>query len=810
VASDTSISPTPISRRALLGGGLLAAGSAAWRTAAARAATARQRRPAGRRWRQPAFATATYNLNQGWLFGGIYRPGAQYPGFREQGWTRVTLPHTVTRLSWGDWSPASWEQLWIYHRHFSGRQLRAGRTFVDFDGVLTDATVYLNGLELGTHRGGYLPFSVELTQALAPDDNLLAVVVDGRWLDVPPQGFPQGPTTVDFLQPAGIYRDVRLRNVPEVFISDVFAKPIDVLSARPTLEVLAAIDASAPPGRQVHLTAELLDRGRRVARESVAIHPHRGLQVARLSLERLRGISLWAPHNPRLYTLKVTLSGSEIPSHTVTITTGFREARFELDGLYLNGERTQIFGLDRHQLFPYTGMAAPARLQRRDAELIRMQLNCNMVRCSHYPQSPHFLDACDQLGLMVWEEAPGWHTLGGAPFEQAFLENVRDMVLRDRNRPSVIVWGTRLDETYDYPTLYAQARSLAYQLDGTRQTTGAMSTQSTIGWAEDVFAYNDYSTVDGQATLKPPLTYVPYMVSEAVGTLVGAPFYRWIDPSQTLQLQAQLHAAVHDLAATNQHYAGLLAWCAIDYASLLAGDRTWHAIKWPGVLDTFRVPKPGASIYRSQQDPSTAPLILPAFFWDFGPGSPPNGPGPNALIATNCERLELYLDGQPFATATPDRSNYGNLPYPPAFVDLTVANGSALPQLRIDGYVSGRPVTSLTMVSNPATDRLVLTLEDRSIVGDGSDATRVTFRALDPYGNQRPHVTGQVSLRLDGPAELICQNPFAFETYGGVGGGFIRSFPGAHGTVTLTASHPTLGRASARLLVTPARLATLL
>jgi beta-galactosidase len=799
----------PISRRSLLCAGLLAGGAAAYASSTAQAAPHRRRPPSSRR-HPPSFASATYDLNQGWLFGGRYRPGAQFPGFSEQGFVRVTLPHTVTRLSWGDWNPASWEQVWIYHRHISGAQLMAGRSFVDFDGVLTDATVYINGVELGTHRGGYLPFTVELTQHLMPGDNLLAVVVDGRWLDVPPQGFPRGPTTVDFLQPAGIYRDARLRHVPDVFISDVFAKPVDVLSARPTLEIQATIDAGAPPGKQVHLSAELLDGARTLATESVKIHPHEGVQVARLSLAQLRGIELWSPQHPKLYTLRVTLSGPRVPTHAVSVTTGFRDARFELDGLYVNGERTQIFGLDRHQLFPYTGMAAPARLQRRDAQLIRMQLNCNMVRCSHYPQSPYFLDACDRLGLMVWEEAPGWHTLGGAPFEEAFLENVRDMVLRDRNRPSVIVWGTRLDETYDYPTLYAQARSLAYQLDGTRQTTGAMGTQSTVGWAEDVFAYNDYSSVDGQATLKPPLTYVPYMISEAVGTIVGAPFYRWIDTSQTLQLQGQLHALVHDLAATDEHYAGLLAWCAIDYASLLSGDRIWHALKWPGVLDTFRVPKPGACVYRAQQNPSAAPVILPAFYWDFGPSSPPTGPGPNTLIATNCEQLALYLDGAPFATATPDRATYGNLPYPPAFVDLTVPNGSSLPELRIDGYLSGRVVTSLTMVSNPATDRLVLTLDDQSIIGDGSDATRLTFRALDPYGNQRPYVTGEVTLALQGPAELICQNPFAFQTYGGVGGGFIRPFAGARGTVRLTASHPTLGRASATLKVLPAAPVSLL
>jgi beta-galactosidase len=798
-------SHTPISRRALLGRGLaagaaLTTGSAGTAAASRAAAGARTRRS-----RPPSFPAASFNFDRNWRFGGQYRSGSQFPGASDAGWARVTIPHTVVPLSWGGWNPGSWERLWIYRKHFPGAALAgAGRTLLDFDGVMTDATVFLNGLELATHRGGYLPFTVELTGALAPGENVLAVMVDGRWLDSPPEGNVQGASSVDYLQPAGIYRDATLRHVPDVFIAEVFAKPTNVLDARPGVAIEATIDALTPPGHRARLTAELLDGQRRLGAETVTIHPRQGRSTARLALSGLRGVTRWSPASPKLYSLRVTLSGPSIPSHTTSVRIGFREARFELDGLYLNGGRVQVFGLDRHQLFPYTGMAAPARLQQRDAELLRYELNCNMVRCSHYPQSPHFLDACDRVGLMVWEEAPGWRYVGDPGFEQGFLSNVRDMVVRDRNRPSVIVWGTRLDETEDFETLYAQARELAHAYDGTRQTTGAMATQSTTGWAEDLFAYDDYSPVsNGAATLKPPLTSVPYMVSEAVGALVGAPLYRWIDATATLQLQAQLHAQVHQLAGASPHYAGLLAWCGIDYASLTGGTRTWESLKWPGVLDTFRVPKPGASVYRTQVSPAAAPLIIPAFYWDFGPSSPPSGPGPGAMIATNCDRLELYLNGAPLTSAVPDRVNYGNLPFPPAFVDLTVS-GAGNPLLRIDGFLSGKLVTSLSMSSDPASDRLVLALQDTSIAGDGIDASRATFRALDAYGNQRPYVQGDVTLSLRGPAQLIGQTPFAFALYGGVGGAFVRSRAGRHGTVTLTASHPTLGHAQAKLRVIPA------
>jgi beta-galactosidase len=784
-----------LTRRALLRAGALGSASLAVGATAGRAATKRPAKSAP----LPS-VTATYDFNRGWRFGGIYRAGSQNPDYDDAGFSRVNLPHTVVPLSWGDWDPTSWEELWIYRKRFSAATLSTGRVFLDFDGVMTNATVYLNGVELAQHLGGFLPFSVELTEALLPGENDLGVVVDGRLLDVPPLGNLNGASAIDYLQPAGIYRDVTLRLVPDAYISNVFAKPVDVLTARPGLDLSVTVDSPFTLRDRVQLTVELLDGTRKLKSKTVKEKIVRGTNMISVDVTGLRGIAVWSPSAPKLYTVRVTMSSVTIPSHTVDLTTGFRQASFELDGFYLNGERLQIFGLNRHQLFPYTGMAAPARLQARDVQRIKGELNCNMVRCSHYPQSPHFLDACDQLGLMVWEEPPGWRYIGDENFDGIFLQNVHDMVIRDRNRPSVIVWGTRLDETASYPTLYAEARQLAYQLDGTRQTTGAMDTQSTTGWAEDVFAFDDYGSSDGNAKLSPPVPGVPYLISEAVGAITGPPLYRWIDPSRTLQDQAKLHAQVNQMARGNPEYSGVLAWCSIDYASLIGGARNWQTLRWPGLLDTFRVPKPGASFYRSQVSPRVAPVIIPAFYWDFGPNSPATGPGTNAILATNCDQLSVYVDGKLLTVATPDTADYGNLPYPPVLVDLTV-DGSTLPALTVLGYYAGSHVATLQMSADTATDRLVLDLEDATIAGDGSDATRLTFRALDAYGNQRPYVSGNVTVSLTGPAAIVGQNPFAFATYGGVGGVTIRSEANRTGAVTVKARHQTLGTAEAKLTV---------
>src|SRR5215472_832901 len=208
-----------------------------------------------------------YELNQGWLFGGVYTDGAADPEYDDSGFSRVTLPHTVVPLSWGGWDPAGWEKICIYRRHLDGSHL-AGRVFADFDGVMVNATAVVNGVHAGVHKGGYLPWSVELTDHLVPGDNVLAVIVDSRWLPVPPGGARRGAKSVDYLQPGGIYRDAKLRVLPGIFLADLFARPADVLSASPNLDVRCTVDAALAPPGQATITAELLDGTRTLATAS--------------------------------------------------------------------------------------------------------------------------------------------------------------------------------------------------------------------------------------------------------------------------------------------------------------------------------------------------------------------------------------------------------------------------------------------------------------------------------------------------------------------------------------------------------------
>jgi beta-galactosidase len=407
------------------------------------------------------------------------------------------------------------------------------------------------------------------------------------------------------------------------------------------------------------------------------------------------------------------------------------------------------------------------------------------------------------------------------------VQNVRDMVTRDRSRPSVVIWGTRLNETPDLPGLWAATRQAADQLDGSRPSSGAMAVHTEAGWNEDVFAYNDYShdPETGDATLRPPFPGLPYLITEAVGVEETKPQqFAWTDPPEQLAKQAALHAQAQSVARSNRRYSGLLAWAAFDYASLLALNP--DDVKWAGVADGFRIPKPGAAIYQSQVDPEIRPVILPVFFWETaqpqpesaearpahqtrGQGGrvipPPHGapaaPSPALMIASNCEQLKVFIDGAYVTTASPatDSPLYGYLAYPPFLVSLPAPAQDDTPELLIQGYVDSQLVTEIRMSSDPSGDVLAMTADDATIVADGSDATRVVFRAVDAYGNQRRYPTGEVTLTLTGPATLVGDNPFAFGDYGGLGAVWIRSVAGQPGTVTLAASLPELGHAEVQV-----------
>ena len=714
-----------------------------------------------------------YPLNHNWLFREQAQPSATATTFNDAGFKHVTIPHTNKVLPWHGFDDQEYEFVSVYRRHFKlPTELKDRRVFVDFGGVMTAATVWLNGQRLGEYRGGYTPFSFELTPHLNwKGDNVLAVEVDStERKDIPPFG-----GEIDYLTFGGIYRDVAIRAVPDVFIENVFARPADVLSSSRNVEVRCYLDEGKPTGHALKLTAELRDGSRVIATGSRDFNPNRQSHYD-ITLNNLGAVELWDIDKPKLYDVRVQLlDGGRVIDHYET-RIGFREAKFTPDGFFLNGKHLKLRGLNRHQTYPFVGQAMPARVQRRDAWILRKELKCNIVRTSHYPQSPHFLDACDEYGLLVLEEIPGWQHIGDAGWKDLAVDNVERMVRRDWNHPSIILWGVRINESGDDHDFYTRTNKLAHTLDDSRPT-GGIRYRYDSEFLEDVFTMNDF-----QIPLRPP-RHPLYLNTEFIGHMYPT---KRNDNIERITEHAMRHARVHNQLASDKRYAGGIGWCAFDYnthSNFCSGDR----VCYHGVSDIFRIAKPAGGFYKSQCDPKEEIILEPAFDWARGDR---NESFNVAMVSSNCEHIKIYIDDRLVADADPDKENFGNLAHPPFTPNIRPGVGRGWGDLKIEGYIGGKVVITKMMSGRGADKQLLVEPDDRDLVGDGIDATRVVLKVTDEYGAVRPFANAAIALSIQGPAEIIGENPFAL--FGGVGAVWIKTKQ-SPGVARLTATHPILG-----------------
>jgi beta-galactosidase len=733
---------------------------------------------------------AVLPINRRWRYSVKATPEAHERAFDDSKFARVVVPHTNIRLPWHGFDEKAYEFVSVYRRHFKmPTEARGRRVFVDFEGVMTASTVWLNGVKLGEYKGGYTPFSFELSEHLDwAGDNVLAVEVDSRErADIPPFG-----NVVDYLTFGGIYREVSLRMVAPTHLENIFAQPQDVLSGKPGLDVechLASDLKSAGAG--FALEAALFDGGKLMAKakQDVAGWSDEGPKPVTVKFAPLDGIELWDLKQPKLYTVEVRLLKGGVAVDNDARRIGFREAKFTPQGFSLNGKIVKLRGLDRHQTFPWVGQAMPGRVQCRDAEILRKELKCNIVRTSHYPQSRHFLDACDEIGLLVLEEIPGWQHIGDQAWQDIAVDNVGRMIRRDWNHPSIILWGVRINESRDNHAFYTRTNKLAHELDRMRQT-GGIRNRYESELLEDVFTMNDFGF-----PLREP-NHPLYLNTEFAGHTYPT---KTIDNIERLREQTIRHARVHNQIASNPQYAGGIGWCAFDYnthGDFGSGDH----ICYHGVTDIFRLPKPAAGFYRSQCDPEEEVVIAPAFHWAVGDE---NSNIDRALVSSNCEHLKFYVNGKLVAEADPDREEFPHLKYAPFSVSLAKeVNIEKWGDLKIEGYIGGKLAGTKTLSGRGVDAKFEVKADDTKLVADGADSTRVVFRVTDEFGAVRPFAADAIKLEIVGPAEIVGDNPFAL--VGGAGAVWVRAFE-VTGKVEVRATHPYLGMQKVEIEVAAAK-----
>ncbi len=742
-------------------------------------------------------------FNNGWTFS---------KGKRSDRWdkmqvgTLVSLPHNAVDLPYNYFNEKVYQRDFLYQRILHWRPEFEGKEVsLVFDGAMADAAVYVNGQLICEHRDGYTPFEARLTRYLTEGENLISVSLDGSENpDIPPFG-----GQIDYLTYAGIYRDVWLKVADPISIGLVKIETADELTDRARVTVTTTFSNPRDLDVQADLAIELVDPTDHIIRRT-EMNAARGGVVT--SFEGLTTVELWDVENPVLYQIKITLSGPDIQDET-SISFGFRTAEFTSDGFLLNGVPLKLRGLNRHQSFPYVGYAMGKRAQERDAEILRNELHCNVVRTSHYPQSPYFLDHCDRIGLLVMEEIPGWQHIGDDAWKRESVANVRRMIERDWNHPSIILWGVRINESEDDHAFYEETNKLARQLDPTRQTGGVRCIEDSE-FLEDVYTMNDFfmganKVIRGNRPAVPLRDQqevtglphkVPYLVTEFNGHMFPT---KRFDPEERLAEHTLRHLRVLDMAYGDPNISGAIGWCYSDYnthSDFGSGDK----ICYHGVLDMFREPKMAAWVYKSQVDPSVETVLKPVTHWARGERS--IGGVLPLIILTNCEYVDFQYGRNAPKRIYPDRQNFPHLPFAPVVLDARSvapedigAWGSVWEDGLFTGYVDGAPVIQSLHAASPLPHKLEVVPDTSELaLMHHRDATRVVLRALDQCGNLLPYVDEIVSLDIEGPARVIGLDVIVLR--GGTSAFWIET-TGEAGEIRITAYGQRMGVATTTIFV---------
>lgn len=719
------------------------------------------------------------DFNTGWLFAGKDIPEGYAVRLDEAEFMPVCLPHTSRIVPHTAIDTSSFAMISWYRKHFFlPEEYRGRRVSVEFQAVSKAARVYCNGKPVGEHRGAYTPFDFDITGEIAfGNDNVIAVRVDSRQRkDIPPEGIQ-----VDYMIFGGIVRDVTLKITGRLSVARVYVKEDPETPGSVFAEVEIANGDAV--GRNGSVTLFIVDPQMNIAGSAkgtftVASDTSYTFSTVITPEEPLER---WHPDNPFLYTLCARISGGGSVVDEYKERFGMRSVRFdEKDGrFYINGRPMKLRGLNRHETYPYIGRAASNRLQRRDAEIIKYEFGCNIVRCSHYPQDPEFLDRCDEIGLMVLEEIPGWNFVSPKKeWQSIVLENTETMVLRDRNHPSVISFGVRINQSADFRELYRVTNRIARTLDPGRPTHGVrvLGRGSRGAFFEDVWAQN-FLIPSG----KPEI--MPWITSESVGHIM--PTHSW-DSGERLVRHMLAHAGVHDSAAANPEIAGLLGWCAFDYHSPHKyAERT---VCYHGVADMFRLPKHAAYFYRSQADPEIyGPMVYIAHFWDT-----PHSPN-DVWVTSNCDSVELFVNGVSHGGRLPSR--YTHLQHP-LFVWRTVPFRKG--EIKAVGFIEGKRVAG-TARTTPGVPAALSIAADDTVLATGGDMTRVVVTVVDRGRQVVRRADCTVKLNVTGAAVFLGENPVRLED--GTTAFFIKTRADAPGTVVCSARSKGLSKGTTRIRV---------
>lgn len=561
---------------------------------------------------------------------------------------KVNLPHTNVELPYNHINDRDYQFVSSYQKVFEIKKLKSKRYTIHFEGVMAFCEVYLNGKLISAHKGGYTAFSEEITLELKNGENKLFVMVDSNERsDIPPNGF-----VLDYLTYGGIYREVYISEHEINFVENAF---IDVIAD--TLEVRMMIDFKVKTSSvftyNVYKGNDLIHSFEREydLRKKINVHSVKELEK-------------WSLDDPVLYNLDILLDGR------ISFSSRFARRGIQINtkGFFLNKENIKLRGLNRHQSFPYVGYAMPSNAQRRDADILKYELGVNVVRSSHYPPSKHFLDRCDEIGLLVFNEIPGWKHIGDKDWKNVVKQNVREMIYHDYNHPSIFIWGVRINESQHDDVLYKETNRIAKELDPYRPTGGVRNLKG-AHLLEDVFTYNDFvhrgNNKGVRKVSKVSKNNAPYLITEHTGHMY--PTKKFDDEYHRVS-QAKRHLQVINDSYKYNNISGTIGWCMFDYNThkeFGSGD----GISYHGVMDMFRIPKYAASVYRSQSEKDPYLEVLS----NLNIGEQEASEIKEIFVMTNADNIKFFIDDNFIDYFYPSKK-YSNLPHAPIIIDDFIGN----------------------------------------------------------------------------------------------------------------------------------------
>ncbi len=699
--------------------------------------------------------------------------------FDHSAWESISLPHTanIEPLTVND----QWQGICWYRKGFSIESYSPEKLYLfEFEGAMNHTTIWINGGEVKQAQGGYLPIVFDATPYLKAEDNVMVVRLDN--CDNAVTG-PKPLKILDFNTYGGIYRNVWLieknkTHITHPILADrtasggLFVSFPKVSAEKSIVKIQTHVANEDSTPKSLTIKCDIFDGERLVA--SSQSKPQRLTTFAStefISTITIEEAKLWSPSAPNLYRAEVSLYDGEELLEMESTRFGIREITFKHNQLYVNGEKTYLRGVNRHQEYPFVGYALSDNAQWRDAKKIK-EAGFDYVRLSHYPQSTAFMEACDELGLFVADAILGWQYYNeNDQFKNHAYESARDLVRRDRNHPCVLAWEVSLNETKMPVPFMTVLHNIVHQ---EYPGKGVYS----CGWMDDV--YDIYFQARQHRILHPDAisSHKPYMVSEygdweyysnnsglnqhkhskEKRLELSSRQFRGDGEARLLQQAYNLQESHNDNMTT--HATGDSYWVMFDY------NRGYHDdIEASGIMDIFRLPKFGYDFYASQQSPEQQVVLKIATYWD------ENSPT-KVKVYSNCDEVKLYLSGKLVATQSPDTDNNSTkLSHPPFTFEMGEFKAG---ELRAEGYIAGERVATHTVATPSAAKSIKLWIDKSGRAPEAAcnDIVFLYAAATDKKGNICHSFTEPITIEVDGKVTVI--NPEALITEAGIATALLR------------------------------------